>query len=175
MPRIFGCQTKCSQCIGYDIRCGVEVLTSCRSKVHDTFDTIQHVGGFPSGHGHVVHGIRRLGCCFYSSNAKSCNCSRGGKELFTDGGNLIACGLQVFTSSSNLLHSSSRLICLCLQLFEIFFRFDNLPLKSIVLFFGNVTIRKCLICLLCSSFESSELFDILELTLRILDFLIDTL
>ena len=27
-----------------------------------------------------------------------------------------------------------------------------------ILFFGNVTIRKSLICLLCSSLESSELF-----------------
>ena len=62
MPRIFGCQTKCSQCIGYDIRCGGEVLTRCRSKVHDTFDTIQHVGGFPSSHRHVVHSIRSLTC-----------------------------------------------------------------------------------------------------------------
>ena len=197
MPGVLGSQTKCSQCIGYDIRCGGEVLTRCRSKVHDTFDTIQHVGGFLSGHRHIVHGIRsfvcrelglrthltslcaelveilsgctghggylahrriKIGVCFYSSNAKSCNCSRGRKELFAGGGNLIACGLQAFTSSSNLLHSSGRLICLCLQLFEIFFRFDNLPLKSIVLFFGNVTICKCLICLLCSSLESSELF-----------------
>ena len=39
-----------------------EVLTRCRSKVHDTFDTIQHVGGFPSSHRHVVHSIRSLGC-----------------------------------------------------------------------------------------------------------------
>ena len=98
------------------IRCGGKALTRCRSKVHDTFDTIQHVGGFPSGHRHIVHGIRSLGCrelglrthltslcaelveilsgctghggylahrrieigcCFYSSNAKNCNCSRG--------------------------------------------------------------------------------------------------
>ena len=133
------------------IRCGGKALTRCRSKVHDTFDTIQHVGGFPSGHRHIVHGIRSLGCrelglrthltslcaelveilsgctghggylahrrieigcCFYSSNAKNCNCSRGRKELFTGGGNLIACRLQAFTSSSNLLHSSGRLICL---------------------------------------------------------------
>ena len=107
---------------------------------------------------HTAHRRIEIGCCFYSSNAKSCNCSRGRKELFTGGGNLIACGLQAFTSSSNLLHSSGRLICLCLQLFEIFFRFDDLPLKSIVLFFGNVTIRKCLICLLCSSLESSFCF-----------------
>lgn len=74
----------------------------------------------------------KIGVCFYSSNAKSCNCSRGRKELFAGGGNLIACRLQVFTSSSNLLHSSGRLIGLRLQLFEIFFRFDDLPLKSII-------------------------------------------
>ena len=29
---------------------------------YDTFDTIQHVGGFPSSHRHVVHSIRSLGC-----------------------------------------------------------------------------------------------------------------
>ena len=44
------------------IRCGGKALTRCRSKVHDTFDTIQHAGGFPSGHRHIVHGIRSLGC-----------------------------------------------------------------------------------------------------------------
>ena len=116
------------------IRCGGKALTRCRSKVHDTFDTIQHAGGFPSGHRHIVHGTcslgcrelglrthltslcaelveilsgctghggylahRRIeiGCCFYSSNAKNCNCSRGRKELFTGGGNLIACRLRL--------------------------------------------------------------------------------
>lgn len=60
MPGVFGGESKCSQCICYDIRCGSKVLTRCRSKVHDAFDTIQHVVGFPSGHRHVVHSIRSL-------------------------------------------------------------------------------------------------------------------
>lgn len=81
---------------------------------------------------YLAHRRIEIRGCFYSSNAKSCNCSRGRKELFAGGGNLIACRLQVFTSSSNLLHSSGRLIGLRLQLFEIFFRFDDLPLKSII-------------------------------------------
>ena len=38
----------------------------------------------------------------------------------------------VYWRESNLLHSSGRLIGLSLQLFEIFFRFDDLPLKSII-------------------------------------------
>ena len=95
-------------------------------------ELIEIISGCTRHGGYLAHRRIKIGGCFYSSNAKSCNCSRGRKELFAGGGNLIACRLQAFTSSSNLLHSSGRLICLSLQLFEIFFRFDDLPLKSII-------------------------------------------
>ena len=37
----------------------------------------------PSGHGgYLAHRRIEVGGCFYSSNAKNCNCSRGRKELF---------------------------------------------------------------------------------------------
>lgn len=90
-------------------------------------ELIEIISGCTRHGGYLAHRRIKIGVCFYSSNAKSCNCSRGRKELFAGGGNLIACRLQVFTSSSNLLHSSGRLIGLRLQLFEIFFRFDDLP------------------------------------------------
>ncbi len=95
-------------------------------------ELIEIISGCTRHGGYLAHRRIKIGVCFYSSNAKSCNCSRGRKELFTGGGNLITCGFQAFTSSSNLLHSSGRLIGLRLQLFEIFFRFDDLPLKSII-------------------------------------------
>ena len=62
MPGIRRRQTESGKGIGDDIRSRSEVFTGCRREVHDTFDTIQHVPRFPSGHGHVLHRRGRLGC-----------------------------------------------------------------------------------------------------------------
>ena len=68
MPGICRRQTESCEGIRNDIRSRSEVFTGCRRKVHDTFDTVQHVGGLPSGHGHILHrrsclGCRELGLC----------------------------------------------------------------------------------------------------------------
>ena len=178
------------------IRCGGKALTRCRSKVHDTFDTIQHVGGFPSGHRHIVHGIRSLGCrelglrthltslcvelveilsgctghggylahrrieigcCFYSSNAKNCNCSRGRKELFTGGGNLIACRLQAFTSSSVLPGSSFRNFSTSLSWFYVFLISEFTPFKAVCSLVVSLPISTVIPLILLPAIGSSSL------------------
>ena len=55
-------QAKGSQRIRDDIRGRGEVFTRCGREVHDAFDAVQHIPGFPAGHSHVFHGGCRLRC-----------------------------------------------------------------------------------------------------------------
>ena len=62
MPGVLSGKTERRQGIGHDIRCRTQILAGCGSQVHDALDTIQHISGLPSGHGHVLEGFPGFRC-----------------------------------------------------------------------------------------------------------------
>ena len=60
MSRIRCSQPKSCQRIRHNIRSRCQVFPGCRSQVHDTLNTGQHILRLPSGHCHIIHGICRL-------------------------------------------------------------------------------------------------------------------
>ena len=62
MPGIRRRQAKSGQSVRDDIRGRGEVFTGCSSKIHDALNAAQHILGFPTGHGHELHGRSCLGC-----------------------------------------------------------------------------------------------------------------
>jgi len=60
MSRIRCSQPKSRQRVRHNIRSRCKVFPRCRSQIHNTFNTGQHILRLPSGHSHVIHGIRRL-------------------------------------------------------------------------------------------------------------------
>ena len=60
MSRIRCSQPKSRQRIRHNIRSRCQVFPGCRSQIHNTFNTGQHILRLPSGHCHVIHGICRL-------------------------------------------------------------------------------------------------------------------
>ena len=101
MSGISGCQSESGQSVRDDIRCGCQILTARRRKVHDTFDTVKHISRFPSCHRHVVHGFRGFGC------GEFCLCAH-----FTG---FISQVLQLITGrtgySGDLAHGSIKIRC----------------------------------------------------------------
>ena len=101
MPGVSGCQSESGQSIRDDIRCGSQILTARRSKVHNTLDTVKHISRFPSCHRHVVHGFRGFGC------GEFCLCAH-----FTG---FISQVLQLITGrtgySGDLAHGSIKIRC----------------------------------------------------------------
>ena len=62
MPGIRRRQTESGEGIRDNIRSRGEVFTRSGRQIHDTLNAAQHVGGFPSGHRHILHRRGRLGC-----------------------------------------------------------------------------------------------------------------
>ena len=62
MPGVLGGKTERRQGIGHDVGCRTQILARCGSQVHDALDTIQHISGLPSGHGHVLEGFPGFRC-----------------------------------------------------------------------------------------------------------------
>ena len=62
MPGICRRQTESCEGIRDDIRSRGEVFTRSGREVHDALDAVQHVPGFPTGHGHVFHRRSCLRC-----------------------------------------------------------------------------------------------------------------
>ena len=60
MSRIRCRQPKSRQRIRHNIRSRCKVFPGCHSQIHNAFNTGQHILRLPSGHCHVIHGIRRL-------------------------------------------------------------------------------------------------------------------
>ena len=111
-----------------------------------------------TGHGgYLAHRRIEIGCCFYSSNAKNCNCSRGRKELFTGGGNLIACRLQAFTSSSVLPGSSFRNFSTSLSWFYVFLISEFTPFKAVCSLVVSLPISTVIPLILLPAIGSSSL------------------
>ncbi|OPZ17002.1 MAG: hypothetical protein BWZ04_03005 [Firmicutes bacterium ADurb.BinA205] len=101
MPGVSGCQSESGQSIRDDIRCGSQILTARRRKVHNTLDTVKHISRFPSCHCHVVHGFCGFGC------GEFCLCTH-----FTG---FISQVLQLITGrtgySGDLAHGSIKIRC----------------------------------------------------------------
>ena len=51
------CQSEGGHRIGNNITRRCKVFPGCRRQVHNTFNTVQHISGFPSGHRHVLESL----------------------------------------------------------------------------------------------------------------------
>ena len=84
-------QAEGSQGIRYDVRGRAKVFVRGSSQLHNTGDAIQHIFRFPTGHGHIVKSLSRIG------GGKFC----GGTHLFCLLGQLLK---LIGISSAHGLH-----------------------------------------------------------------------
>ena len=53
-------QSEGAEAVGHDVRHHRQVFPRGRRQLKDSVHALEHIGGAPSGHGHVAHGVPRL-------------------------------------------------------------------------------------------------------------------